>query len=247
MKFNLLTREFRFSILGVAGYLVLMFVLCNLGLWQLNRSEQKAQLLTRQEAATHAEAINLNQQAPLDSEGVRYQKVSATGHYDTEHQFLVDNQILEGKAGYFVLTPLLLDSGGAVLVNRGWLPLGKDRLVIPDVSIKQPAQRILGRINHFPAVGIKLKGAEVPTDSWPAVVQVVDSQVLSVKLARELYDFQIELDADQAEGYQRQWKVTTIITPEKHTAYAVQWFSLALTLTVLFFWKSSRKSSEHTA
>ena len=108
-------------------------------------------------------------------------------------------------------------------------------------------QRIVGRINHFPAVGIKLKGAEIPTDNWPAMVQVVDSQVLSAKLNYELYDFQIELDADQKEGFQRLWKITTIISPEKHIAYAVQWFGLALTLTALFFWKSSRKSSEHTA
>jgi surfeit locus 1 family protein len=189
----------------------------------------------------------LNHQAPLDSEAVRYQKVSAIGRYDVEHQFLLDNQILEGKAGYFVLTPFLLDSGGTVLVNRGWVALGKDRHVVPDVSIKQPVQHIQGRINHFPGVGIKLKGAEIPTENWPAVVQVVDTQVLSAKLVRELYDFQIELDADQPEGYQRQWRITTLITPEKHVAYAVQWFGLALTLTVLFFWKSSRKSSDHTA
>ncbi len=248
MIIRLLKREFSFSWLGLGGYLVLMLVLCNLGFWQLSRSEQKAKLLVRQEAATHADAIDLNHQAPLDSEAVKYQKVSATGHYDAEHQFLVDNQILDGKPGYFVLTPFLLDSGGqAVLVNRGWVALGNDRTVIPDVSINQPVQRIVGRINHFPAVGIKLKDAEIPTDNWPSMVQVVDSHILSAKLAHELYDFQIELDVDQAEGYQRQWKVTTIISPEKHIAYAVQWFGLALTLTALFFWKSSRKSSEHTA
>ena len=247
MMIRLFKQEFSFSWLGLGGYFLLMLGLCNLGVWQLSRSEEKAQLLARQEAATHAEVIDLNRQAPLDSEAVRYQKVSATGHYDGEHQFLVDNQILEGKPGYFVLTPFLLDSGGAVLVNRGWLALGKDRTVFPDVSIKQPAQHILGRINHFPAVGIKLKGAEIPTNTWPALVQIVDSEVLSAKLARQLYDFQIELDADQVEGYQRLWKINTIISPEKHIVYAVQWFGLALTLTALFFWKSSKKTSEHTA
>jgi surfeit locus 1 family protein len=248
MRISLFKRESSFTWLGVAVYLALMILLCNLGFWQISRSTQKTQLLEQQQAAAQADAVDLNRQAPEDSEAVRYQKVSGFGLYDANHQFLVDNQVLNGKPGYFVLTPFLLDGGKqAVLVNRGWVALGKDRSVIPDIGIKLPVQHIVGRINHFPAVGIRLKGAEIPTDNWPATVQVVDSQVLSAKIGYELYDFQIELDAEQPEGYQRQWKITTIISPEKHIAYAVQWFGLALTLTVLFFWKSSRKSSEYTA
>jgi len=247
MKITLPNREFRFSPLGLLGYLLLVSVLCSLGFWQLGRSEQKRQFLLQQQTAAETEALDLNRITIVDVDAIRYRKVDVSGHYDTARQFLVDNQMFEGKPGYFVLTPFLIDnSNRAVLVNRGWLALGKDRKILPDISIQVAVQHIKGRINHFPAVGIRLEGAEIPTDGWPAVVQVVDSQILSEKLAYDLYDFQIELDAIEVEGYKRDWKINTLITPEKHLGYAVQWFGLALTLTGLFIWISGRKRSEHT-
>jgi surfeit locus 1 family protein len=248
MRIAILGREFRFTLLGLGVYGLLLALLCSLGFWQLGRAEQKRQFLQQQQAAIEAAILDLNRQAVMDSDAVRYQNATVTGRYDGAHQFLVDNQMLDGKPGYFVLTPFLIDQEKrAVLVNRGWVALGKDRKVLPDVSIKTEVQRINGRINHFPPVGIKLKGAEIPTDGWPAVVQVVDSRVLAAKLTYDLYDFQIELNADAAEGYRREWKISSTIPPEKHLAYAVQWFGLALTLTGLFIWISSRKRSEHTA
>lgn len=248
MKITILNREFRFSLLGLSLYVLLLALLCSLGFWQLGRAEQKRQFLRQQQTAAETAVLDLNQHPVGDVESVRYQKVLVSGRYDATHQFLIDNQILDGKPGYFVMTPFLLEQGkNAVLVNRGWIPLGADRKVLPDVGIKTGVKRVSGRINHFPPVGIKLKGAEIPSDGWPAVVQVIDSRVLAEKLAYDLYDFQIELDADADEGYRREWKSASTIPPEKHLAYAVQWFGLALTLTGLFIWISSRKRSEHTA
>lgn len=248
MKITILSREFRFTLLGLSVYCLLLALLCSLGFWQLGRAEQKTQFLRQQQAASETAALDLNWQTVTDSESLRYQKVVATGRYDAAHQFLIDNQMLDGKPGYFVLTPFLVDNEKrAILVNRGWVPLGADRKVLPDAGIKTDVKRITGRINHFPPVGIKLKGAEIPTEGWPAVVQVVDSRVLADKLGYDVYDFQIELDADAGEGYRREWKISSTIPPEKHLAYAVQWFGLALTLTGLFIWISSRKRSEHTA
>ncbi len=248
-KFNIkfLSLEFRFSLLGIFLYLLLLFLLCSLGFWQLDRAEQKRQYLQQQQLAASAAVLDLNRQAVTDIESARYQKVSVRGHYDDEHQFLIDNQMMNGKPGYFVLTPFLIDQDKrAILVNRGWLPLGSDRTRLPDIAIKTPIQLIEGRINRFPQVGIKLKGAEIPAKGWPSVVQVIDGRILAAKLTYDLFDFQIELDADALEGYRREWKVNSVIPPEKHLAYAVQWFGLALTLTGLFLWISIRKKSEHT-
>lgn len=248
MSFVLLNRVFQFSWLGLAGYLLLLTLLCSLGFWQLGRSEQKKQWLQQQQSALLAESIDLNQQENLDVDALRYQKVSVAGHYDVEHQFLLDNQIVDGKNGYFVMTPFFMaGQKRAVLVNRGWLPLGQDRNTLPSIELQAPPTHITGRINQFPGVGFKLKGAEIPTEGWPSVVQVIDSSVLSAKLEYPLAGYQLELEPSLAGGYKREWKTVTPIPPEKHLAYAVQWFGLALTLTVLFIWISIKNRSEHTA
>jgi surfeit locus 1 family protein len=77
-------------------------------------------------------------------------------------------------------------------------------------------------------------------------VQIVNHDVLADRLGYDLYGFQIELDPKAAEGFRRDWKISPTISPEKHLAYAVQWFGLALTLTALFYWINSRKQSEES-
>jgi surfeit locus 1 family protein len=244
MKIEVLGFEFRTKLWAFSLYFLLFSGLISLGCWQLNRAEQKREFLAQQQTGHQARIINLNQSAM----GARYQAAEITGHYDAAHSFLIDNQIVDGKAGYFVLTPFILDKQQqAVLVNRGWVPLTANRQQLPDVSTGSEIVAIKGRINQFPSVGYKLAGGEIPTETWPAVVQFVDSQVLSAKLTYPVYDFQIELGDDQTAGFVRHWHTQATIPPEKHQAYAVQWFGLAATLTGLFIWISTRKRREHSA
>ena len=227
-------------------YLCLLPLLIALGIWQLGRSEEKRVFLEQQgQELASSEIIQLSKASEDNVDRVRYKKVQATGHYDRAHQFLIDNQISSGKAGYFVLTPFVLQGEAkAVLVNRGWVPLNQQRSNLPDLQIGSEQTQVTGRINQFPSVGIKLAGAEIPTEGWPSVVQVVDSSVLAKKLGYSIFPFQIELDKDQPEGFKREWQTTTMMLPEQHTAYAIQWFALALTLTILFIWYSFKKNDE---
>ena len=51
-----------------------------------------------------------------------YQRLRVQGQFDTERQFLLDNIILDGRYGYYVVTPLRLsDDNDVLLVNRGWI------------------------------------------------------------------------------------------------------------------------------
>ncbi|MGZ4968398.1 MAG: SURF1 family protein [Methylobacter sp.] len=234
----------KFKIIPTLVYLCLLPVLIALGMWQLDRSEQKRAFLNAQEQAATAETLHLSTAIENNTEALRYRNVEVAGHYDVTHQFLIDNQVSEGKVGYFVLTPFILArESKAVLVNRGWIPSSRDRLILPDLQIKKAEAIITGRINNFPSVGIKLAGAEIPTEGWPSIVQVVDSTVLARKLGYPLFQFQIELAKDLPDGYKREWHTSTIMQPEQHTAYAIQWFALALTLTILFIWYSFKKNN----
>lgn len=235
----------KFEKLPTLLFLCLLPLLLSLGLWQTHRADEKRAFLQQQAAGQAAnETSRLSITTEDNAETSRYKKLAVSGYYDIEHQFLIDNQMSDGKVGYFVLTPFVLQGENkAVLVNRGWVALNQDRTQLPDVAMIAKSTTITGRANHYPSVGIKLAGAEIPTDSWPSVVQVVDSQILAKKLGYPLFSFQLELDKTQPNGFKREWQTTTIMPPEQHIAYAVQWFALAFTLTVLFIVYSFKKSS----
>ena len=227
------------------AFICLLTLLISLGLWQLGRAEEKKQLQELNDVRANDKPLSLSINTLESLNELRYRKVVLNGNYDEAHQFLIDNQIANGKPGYYVMTPLKLSgSNKAVLVNRGWVPLNKDRSILPDSTLLNTKKiSLTGRINKFPSVGIKLKGAEIPTAGWPAVVQVIDKEILSERLGYPLFDFQVELDANMTDGFHRQWQQAKLLPPEKHIAYAMQWFALAVTLCGLFFWYSFKKGN----
>ena len=227
------------------GYLLLVLLLCRLGFWQLDRAVEKQESLLQQQQAMQAPAVNINQIPLQDLQ--RYQQVEITGQFDTEHSYLLDNQILDAKAGYFVFSPFIYDvKQPAVLVNRGWVALNQDRRQLPDIKTPASPITLKGRINQFPKPGLELANADMPTAGWPAVVQVINASVLAKGLGYEIADYQLELAPDQPDGYKRQWQLAVAIPPEKHRAYAVQWFGLAVTLTVLCIWLVFRNKRERS-
>ncbi|MGZ8142981.1 MAG: SURF1 family protein [Methylosarcina sp.] len=235
----------KFQKIPTLVYLILLPLLLALGFWQLDRAEQKRALLEQQKQALIAEVVHLSPNTAETLSSLKYKRVEVKGRYDADHQFLLDNQISEGKAGYLVLTPFVLEgSNKAVLVNRGWVPLGSNRAQSPDIRIKQMPAAVKGRINSFPGVGIKLAGAEIPAEGWPSTVQVVNPDILSRKLGYPLFQFQVELDKDQPEGYKREWRNIAVMPPAQHVAYATQWFALAFLLTMLLIWFSRLKHDE---
>ena len=242
MKIKGAGSSFNFSLIPLLLYLALVTLLISLGFWQLGRADEKKIFLIKQQVSADKDVISLKSIVDADPESLRYRKIEINGRYDKEHQFLIDNQIVNGQAGYFVMTPLLIDGlKNAVLVNRGWVVLNKDRRVLPDVSISTLQVKLLGRVNNFPSVGFKLDGAEIPADGWPSVVQVVDTDILANRLGYSLFPFQVELDITMDDGYQREWRKSAVMPPEKHIAYAVQWFGLAITLTILFIWFGTQR------
>jgi surfeit locus 1 family protein len=217
----------------VIALLVPLFVA--LGFWQLHRAEEKAALMAQRELRLGEPALTSASSAWAAKEN-RYRRIELAGEFDAGHQFLLDNQIQNQQAGYSVLTPLHIEgSPDAVLVNRGWLPVGKDRTRLPDLAIKQTQIRLVGVIDQLPGVGFKLKGAEIPSSGWPSMVQFANAERLSERLGYRLLPYQVLLPPDAAEGYVRDWKPASL-HPETSQGYALQWFSFALAALILYAW-----------
>jgi surfeit locus 1 family protein len=212
---------------------VLLPLFTSLGFWQLRRADEKTALMRQREQRQSEPALAAGE--AFASEDKRYRRVELAGEWDGAHQFLLDNQLFRQQAGYQVLTPLRLAGGEAVLVNRGWVPVGQDRRRLPDVALGQAQARVVGIVDRFPGVGFKLRGAEIPAPGWPAVVQLLDAGPLSERLGYRVLPYQVLLAADAPDGYARDWKPASL-DPEKNRGYALQWFSFALVLSVLYVW-----------
>ena len=174
----------------------------------------------------------------------RYSRVFARGVYDGAHQVLIDNMTdAHGRAGYFVITPLALADGGLALVNRGWVPLGASRAARPDVQVSAQARTIRGRVDHLPAPGIRMGTPAPLRPPFPAVATYPSREDIERLLGGGAWTPAAEvilLDADQPDGYVRDWQPPGL-PPLRHVAYAVQWFGLALALVVIYAVTNLRK------
>ena len=165
--------------------LIVFGILLSLGFWQLDRAEQKRALLRDFRAASGTTLLQLDENLKSVA-GLEYQFASVTGHYDDAHQFLLDNRTHDGMAGYQVLTPLKLRGAeAAVLINRGWVPLGPSRQVLPAVSVGAGERTVVGRIKRPSMKGFRL-GEEETRRQWPYRIQRVDIDRLADELGYPL-------------------------------------------------------------
>ncbi|HIG79828.1 MAG TPA: SURF1 family protein [Cycloclasticus sp.] len=222
--------------------ILVLGLLVNLGYWQLDRAQQKQDLLDLQDKRLTLKPVDL-MNIDLSDTTLRYLPVNVTGQLDALHQVLIDNQVRNGRAGYSVLTPLRLNDKQAILLNRGWVPLGNDRKVLPDVKISSLDVLVTGKLDHFPSVGLKLEYADQLSEGWPAVTQVIDINKVANRLGYKILPYQVLLDENEPDGYDRQWVVMKM-GPEKHHGYAFQWFALAIAWVVIYFVLTVKKRRE---
>ena len=212
------------------------------GVWQLGRAGEKRELEARFAAGGAAGAL----QQLVTSEAApefRYRTVRVNGRYDSAHQLLLDNISHEGRPGYQVLTPLAT-TDGTVLVNRGWVPADGDRRVLPDIRVGDDRRAVSGRIEWLPRPGIELVAAPpAPGAPWPRRLLFPTIAQISAQLAVPLRDYQLLLDPGDPDGYLREWRPGGM-GPDRHVAYGVQWFGLALTVVVIYFVLVSRNGKQ---
>jgi len=217
------------------GLLVLM-LLMSLGFWQLDRAEQKRVLLQAYGDRPTDAAIRIGSDFTLGPDW-RYRRAQVVGTYDAEHQFLLDNRVLQGRVGYHVLTPLRLAQGDAVvLVNRGWVAQGATRADLPPLPAPADAELSTEGLIDFPSDKVFVLGEGEDRDpGWPKVLQQIRLDLHAQQLGVRLLPMVLLLDKDQPGGFVREWN-PVVVGPEKHLGYAVQWFALAAALVILYVW-----------
>lgn len=214
-------------------FLASLILFIQLGFWQLRRAEEK-EALTEMRHRRSQESPMALYGGMVELSDLRYRRVQIVGEYDAEHSFLLDNQLMNRQPGYHVLTPFKIKgTDHAILVDRGWVPLGVSRNKLPEVSIQHREALVLGIIDDFPRVGFQLKNAEIPRSGWPSVVLVIERAQIARRLDYTILPYRVLLDPNAEDGYVRMW-LSVPLDASKNRGYALQWFLFAAVAVLLY-------------
>ncbi len=207
---------------------VIMFALGN---WQLQRAEQKTARLLAVELAAKTVQVDLQQVLRNNIDEMLDMPVSFEGVADAERYFLLDNKIDKGRVGYQVLVPMQTYSG-TVIANFGWVAATNSRDILPNIQIDAEKARYAGVISS-PLNNAMIKETALVDGNWPKVLQQTDLNVIQQHYNQEVLPFVVLLNAQEISTFVRNWQ-PVVMAPEKHLAYAVQWFLLAIAALVVF-------------
>ncbi len=260
-------------IVWVAG-LALMAVTARLGFWQIDRAAQKTalhELVLKQSSSSVPDLSTFvaTKRAVTSSTWERdfHRPGVAIGQWLPEQTVLLDNRQMDGKPGFFVLTPFVLqgalDASGkplAIVVQRGWMPrdfLQRDR--VPDIATPSGIQRVPVRIAPPPARLLELGSADTPAAAIPSRIRqnldltqfaksISDSApVLSLVTGASLLQT-APAEPPIADGLKRDWPQAASGVA-KHHGYAFQWFGLCVLTGLLLLWFqviAPRRSKKNT-
>lgn len=210
-------------------------VCARLGIWQLDRLDQRRAFNTQVETMRAADLLDLNQELPSDINSMEWRSVALTGEYDFENQVVIRNQYNGNQYGYHIITPLLFD-GGAVLVDRGWIPADGNSTpgdwrkydeigpqnVIGQIRIGQ-AQPIIGGV-----ADPELSSDQTRMDAW----NNLNLERIAQQIPYPILTVYVQPNTEEATSAPPiAFQPIVELTEGSHFGYALQWFTFA---TILF-------------
>ncbi len=230
-------------ILLVAGE----YVFVNLGLWQLSRADEKSQLLEQANNQQKYQAVSLLNNKNELIEVTDYQPIMFDGAHYAETQVYLANEPFKGQDGYHILVPIELKNKKLLWVNRGWVKALPDRRFLPRVEIIPPHWVARGQVYFSKGEPVLFEHALTQHDDHQWVLQGLDYELLSSVVKdrkKDVLPYIIRLSPDSGSGFVREWKVVAM-PPEKHIAYAIQWFGLAITLIIIALFLMFKKQESN--
>lgn len=208
-----------------------------LGMWQLQRATEKQALIERYQHNSQSKPLQLQQMTVQDTKRFQFRPLIVQGNFDSQRTFLLDNQFYHHQLGYHVLTPFhLANEKKVILVNRGWIAATKlSTLTTPKETIT-----LQGYID-FPTAGFRLSKQLNNPLAWPRIIEILNLTELGKQMEHDVYPFVIKLLAAEPYGCVREWSQVTTMSPQRHQAYAFQWFAMALAVLIIFLSTNSMK------
>lgn len=211
-------------------FILLLPCLLALGNWQLQRAQEKRDILAQIAERRGASATDIAGLSRLQDPA--YVQVEARGQFVEGRTVLLDNQMYHGRFGYEVVNAFRSDTGVLLWVSRGWVAGSLRREELPQVDVPEGPIALQGEVYVPLGEAFTLEDSAMPA-GWPKRVQVLDTARLAEALGESSYPYVIRLHAGTALALDAHWQDINV-QPAKHTAYAVQWFAMAVALVLLY-------------
>lgn len=219
----------------------------SLGQWQLSRAAEKRAIHDRiEQQRLRTELDNRGYSELADPLAEVQRRVRLSGRWLPEHTVFLDNRPMQGRAGFYVLTPLVLDAParGVLWVQRGWAPRDRvqpDRL--PPVQTPEGTVQVQGRLAAAPSRMFEL-ASRAPQQGEGKTASAPGESAIRHNLDIEAHAREHRLDVrpgvlletgDPSQGLRRDWpEIASGV--DKHYGYAFQWFGLSALVVLLYVW-----------
>jgi len=238
--------EFRFRWSLFITLLILLPLGITLGFWQMDRAKEKDSIENLREKNTNQGMIRLGAN-DNDIDTMLYREVSISGEFKLSQQILLENKKYKTKPGYHIFTPMRLqDSDIYILIARGWVPQGADRRFTPALPGSQGNQKIQGRVERVPSVGLKVGEPGESGMMWPKRLTYLELSWVTKETGYKFLPYVVYQTSGEDFGLVRDWRqefqAKERMSPEKHLGYALQWFSLAALVVIMYLILSIGKS-----
>jgi surfeit locus 1 family protein len=206
---------------------VILFV--RLGFWQLDRLDERRLENTVGQARFAEDPVDiaaLLESVGADVESLEYRRAVATGVFSPEDELLVRSQVYRSTAGFHVITPLVGESGGAILVNRGWVSLGLDEVPATGAPPPPGEVAVVGWV-HLSQERPPL-GPVDPAEGRLTRTSRVDIARIQQQMEMPLAPVYLVLIGEGSGDLPISVRPPVFDDNGPHLGYAIQWFAFAL-------------------
>ncbi len=242
LSLRISTYHFNPGIISTLVTIAFLYVMMSLGFWQLDRAHYKETLQQKIVERKSLSPFALDA-LPKLFEDRRFLPTNFSAEFDAQHNFLLDNKTFNRRVGYQVFTPVIIDNFKAILVNRGFVPMGKTRDILPLIASPDGKIEISGLLDKPPSRALVLAENVHETSRWPVVLQYVDLDEISQILGYELYDMILILDSENAASFEYDLPVLNL-NAAKNSGYAFQWFAMSLALLVIYIVVNTKNNAK---
>ncbi|HVW63823.1 MAG TPA: SURF1 family protein [Nitrosospira sp.] len=208
---------------------LVIFTMLQLGNWQLSRAREKESRQEQLDTLSREPAVVLPE-VPVKLEDFQYRRVEVRGVYVPTHTIFLDNKINQGAAGYHVITPLRIGTSSMhVLVNRGWVVANPDRTKLPSVITPEGQVTISGTATTASQKTLELSKEVVSGPVWGNL----DPERYASATGLRVQPVMILQQDDVNDGLVRKW-TRPDSGSAKNWGYAIQWFSMALAVLIIY-------------